>query len=427
MVDEWIIDSSNTHLQINMRNFPAIYYECEQEGLELGFVHNHPSETDKYSTQDELNEINILKGLSGCNGPDTLLVSMLYSNNKWQARIRQSRSKDNFIRVRHICILSDTLDLYGLEDLREPPEHLKRQESAFGKPFNLQMQSLRVAVVGLGGTGSPIATMLARAGIGELILIDGDELDGTNMNRVRGYTLKHIGKNKAISLKSYIDSLNLELTVIAIPEYLHESPEALDAISTADVLFGCTDDVKGRDILNQALFYYGQVLIDVGLTGFVDKVEDGDPILRDHRGRVSCILPEAGACLRCQGVVTDQKIEYEQAISDNPALADLDAEILQREHYLTGGGVQAPGVGPFTSMTAENGVATLMNLLVKFRNIPEDLRFDNIWIDFIHLNFHSNQPKNNGRCIYCKEHQILFKKEKYRLDIPRLGKVPEYA
>ena len=56
----------------------------------------------------------------------------------------------------------------------------------------------RAVVVGAGGTGSAVATLLARAGVGELIIIDGDDLAGSNMNRVRGYQAKDIGKNKAV-------------------------------------------------------------------------------------------------------------------------------------------------------------------------------------------------------------------------------------
>jgi molybdopterin/thiamine biosynthesis adenylyltransferase len=286
------------------------------------------------------------------------------------------------------------------------------------------LRSLRAAVVGEGGTGSPVATLLARAGVGELILIDGDVLDKTNMNRVRGFRAEDIGKNKAQSLKKFIDSLGLDVTVSAIGSKLDESGEAVDALSSADVVFGCTDDQAGRDLMNQAIYYYAQVLIDVGLTGLVDVDLEGRPYLRDHRGRVSCILPEAGACLRCQKVVTEEGLKYEQAIKDNPELAKLDPETLKRDYYLIGGGEQAPGVGPFTSATADNAVATLMDLIRPYRDLPPELRRDNIWIDFVHMSIHSNEPMDDPECIYCRKRSLLLKPEgKYRLEIPRLGKI----
>ncbi|MEX0598158.1 MAG: ThiF family adenylyltransferase [Candidatus Paceibacterota bacterium] len=424
MDSDWILDSSKTHLTINMRKFPELYLRCEQENLELGFVHNHPSGYPDFSEKDNENEKNILHGLSGCNGVMSFLVSMVLTNDKWIARIRQGVKIDSAQEVRHVSILSDKLELYEGGGELEENESLKRQAAAFGKPFNDKMQSLRVAIVGLGGTGSATATLLARCGIGELILIDGDVLEGSNMNRVRGYRGTDVSKKKAISLANYIDSLELNVNVVPIDKYIGDSGKAIDAISSADIVFGCTDDIIGRDIMNQAMYYYSLVYIDMGLTGFIDFDSTNQPYLRDHRGRVSCILPESGSCLRCQNVVTDEGLKYEFAIKENPELKKLDSETLKKEHYLVGGEEEAPGVGPFTSATADNAVATLMNLVRGFRDMSSDLRQDNIWIDFIHQCIHSNSPTNDLNCVYCKTGAITLKKEKkYRLDMPLLGEI----
>ena len=424
LTDEWILDSSPTHLKINMRMLPDVYFRCESEGLEFGFAHNHPAGYAEFSAQDDINELNILHGLSGCNEKASFLVAMTLTDGKWNARIRQGYYPENLIAVRHICIVSDKIELHGISLPEEPSDILLRQEAAFGKPFNSKLQSLRAVVVGAGGTGSAVATLLARAGVGELIIIDGDVLAGTNMNRVRGYRGKDIGKNKATSLKVFIDSLELNVCVSAINGFLSESIEALDALSSADVIFGCTDDIAGRNLMNQALYYHAQVYIDCGLTGRIDAHEDGDPYLRDHRGRVSCILPESGACLRCQRVVTDDNLKYEQAIKDNPELAKLDPVTLKRDYYLVGGGEQAPGVGPFTSATADNVVATFMNLVRPYRNISDELRQDNIWIDFVHMTIHSNEPVDDPDCICCRTGFLLLRKEgKYRLEMPKLGEI----
>lgn len=423
LTDEWVVDSSETHITFNMRFLPDLYFRCENENLELGFIHSHPKEHLEFSKKDDLNELNILHGLCGCLSDESFLIAMVLVEGNWKARIRQGNYRDKVTPVRHISVLSDKLEIYGVVNAAEAAENLLRQEAAFGKPFNQKLQSLRVAIVGVGGTGSAVATLLARSGIGELILIDGDVLDKSNMNRVRGYSSKHLDKYKAESLLEFINSLGLPVSVSAICQYLSESGEALDALSSADMIFGCTDDQAGRDILNQSIYYHAQVLIDLGLTGYIDKDHEGIPYLRDHRGRISCILPEAGACLRCQNVVTDQRLKFEQAIKERPELAHLDPETLEREYYLVGGGVQAPGVGPFTSATADYGVATLMDLIRQFRHLPTDLRKDNVWIDFIHLNIHSNEPIDNSDCIYCRTKFLLLKNEgAYRLGTPQLGK-----
>lgn len=69
MSDDWVLESSATRVRINMRKFPEIYHRCEVDNLELGFVHNHPANADfDFSSLDDINERNILHGLSGCNG-----------------------------------------------------------------------------------------------------------------------------------------------------------------------------------------------------------------------------------------------------------------------------------------------------------------------------------------------------------------------
>lgn len=425
MTDDWIIDSTPHRLHINMRKFPDVYFRCEQENLELGFVHSHPPDHPGFSPSDEVNEQNIIHGFAGSNGLGVYLVAMTLANGRWYARVRRGTGKSPPQAVRHVAVIGENLRLHlPVAGEETSTEVLKRQEAAFGKPFNKKLQSLRVAVVGAGGTGSPAATLLARAGIGELILIDGDALEDTNLNRVRGYRAVDIGRKKAAVLAKFIRGLGLQVSVSSIPAYLGESPEAVDALSSADLVLGCTDDVAGRDLLNQALYYYALAYIDAGLTGKVDVGADGEPYLRDHRGRVSCILPESGSCLRCQRVVTDMKLKYERALKERPELANVDPETLAREYYLIGGGEQAPGVGPFTSATADMAVATLMDLIKPYRRLSADLRGDNIWHDFVHMAIHSNEPVDDPDCIYCRHRALLLKSEGgYRLEMPALGKL----
>jgi hypothetical protein len=422
MDDDWILESSPVRLRINMRKLPPVYLRCELEDLQLGFAHSHPSGALFFSTIDDQNEKNILRGYAGCNGLDTQLISLVLSDQRWIARVRSAGNPDQSEEVRHIAVLTDRIDLH-LNDGSKPDDPvLARQEAAFGKPFNRKLASLRAVIVGLGGTGSPLATMLARMGVGELILVDGDNLDESNLNRVRGYRRPDAGSPKALLLADYIRSLGLIGSVVAIPEFLDQSPTAIDAICTSDMLFGCTDDVAGRDLMNQAAYYYSIPFIDMGLTGAVRDDNEGAPYLYDHRGRVSIIMPESGACLRCQGVVTEAKLAYERAIRERPELRELDPETLRREYYLTGGNESAPGIGAFTNAVADLALASFMELLRPFRRLSNDFRGDNIWSDFIHLSYYSNMPLLDPTCFCCGENGLLCQPEGgYRLGMPRLG------
>lgn len=64
-----------------------------------------------------------------------------------------------------------------------------------------------VAIAGLGGLGSNVAVMLARAGVGRLLLVDFDTVDMTNLNR-QAYTCEHIGKKKTQALAEILRDIN---------------------------------------------------------------------------------------------------------------------------------------------------------------------------------------------------------------------------
>lgn len=70
-----------------------------------------------------------------------------------------------------------------------------------------------VAVAGLGGLGSNVAIALARTGIGNLHLIDFDEVEPSNLNRQQ-YLIKHLGMSKTEALKQQIEEINPYIHVI---------------------------------------------------------------------------------------------------------------------------------------------------------------------------------------------------------------------
>lgn len=76
-----------------------------------------------------------------------------------------------------------------------------------------KLKNARVTVAGLGGLGSNIAFMLARAGVGTLHLIDFDEVDLSNLNRQQ-YFISHLGMYKTDAIKDEISRINPYINVI---------------------------------------------------------------------------------------------------------------------------------------------------------------------------------------------------------------------
>ena len=80
---------------------------------------------------------------------------------------------------------------------KEMQERISREQldqafdARFPEEMRTKLRNARVAVAGLGGLGSNIAVMLARSGVGELLLVDFDTVDVTNLNR-QMYLIPHL-------------------------------------------------------------------------------------------------------------------------------------------------------------------------------------------------------------------------------------------
>ena len=80
-------------------------------------------------------------------------------------------------------------------------------DTRFPKEMQKKLRNARVAVAGLGGLGSNIAVMLARSGIGKILLVDFDVVDVTNLNR-QMYFIPQLGKPKAEALPELLYQIN---------------------------------------------------------------------------------------------------------------------------------------------------------------------------------------------------------------------------
>ncbi len=80
-------------------------------------------------------------------------------------------------------------------------------DARFPKAMQEKLRGARVAIAGLGGLGSNIAVMLARSGIGKLLLVDFDVVDVTNLNR-QMYLIRHLGRPKTEALTELLYEIN---------------------------------------------------------------------------------------------------------------------------------------------------------------------------------------------------------------------------
>ena len=165
----------------------------------------------------------------------------------------------------------------------------KELERAFDARFPREMKekfsNARVAVAGLGGLGSNIAVMLARSGIGHLLLVDFDTVDVTNLNR-QMYMIPHLGRPKAEALPDILCQINpyLEYESVCVKEMypivceafdkpdqkamlvrelLGQCPETMVVSGNGMAGLGDTNDIQTRKMMRR-LYVCGDQKTDVG-------------------------------------------------------------------------------------------------------------------------------------------------------------------
>lgn len=109
----------------------------------------------------------------------------------------------------------------------------------------------RVVIIGAGGLGTPAATYLAAAGVGQLDIVDRDVVTASNLHRQFQYTANDIGLPKATVLAQRLRAQNPEITITDQVTRLDDS--VLDRLLTgAQVVADCTDNFPTRFAINAA-------------------------------------------------------------------------------------------------------------------------------------------------------------------------------
>lgn len=114
-----------------------------------------------------------------------------------------------------------------------------------------KIRNAKVGVAGLGGLGSNVAVSLARSGIGQLLLIDFDIVEPSNLNRQQ-YFIKHLGMKKTDALKQILKDINPFITIETMDGYVDES-NACDLFKDVDVIVEAFDNPISKAVLVNTL------------------------------------------------------------------------------------------------------------------------------------------------------------------------------
>ena len=117
----------------------------------------------------------------------------------------------------------------------------------------------------------PAALYLAAAGVGELVLVDGDNVDDSNLQRQIAHSQNSVGINKAQSAKTQILAINPHINVIVESRFLNEE-NAPSLVESADVVLDCSDNFTTRILLNQLCVNYQKPLVSGAAIRFEGQI-----------------------------------------------------------------------------------------------------------------------------------------------------------
>ena len=143
----------------------------------------------------------------------------------------------------------------------------------------------KVLLVGMGGLGSPQVLYLAGAGVGTLGVVDGDQVDLTNLQRQVVHSAGDVGSRKVDSAEKRIQGLNPDVRVQKHGEGLN-SGNAMDVLSGYDIIVDCTDNFPARYLLSDACTMLKKPLVHGAIFRF--------------EGQATIFYPsQGGPCYRC--------------------------------------------------------------------------------------------------------------------------------
>ena len=262
------------------------------------------------------------------------------------------------------------------------PEH-ERQVRMFGASGQRILEASKVAVIGLGGVGSLVTEYLARLGVGNLVLIDPEQIDESNLSRVVGATGVDV---EICQLKTQIAvrharemAIHTNLQPIA-GDVSRDSVAQL--LRDCDFIFLAADSMRARLVVNAIAHQYLIPTIQMGT-----KIRSGKSgNIDDAMCAVRHVRPGTG-CLWCNGLVDPTQLAIE---------AKSDTERKEQAY-----GVQEPNPSVIT-LNAVAAAHAVNDFLFDFLG----LRTNDTEAAYQHFHFYSGKaqrviPRRDPECTEC--------------------------
>lgn len=372
------LHASATEITFSPQFLVRVTRLAHSTGRSLALMHSHPSGFLEFSGTDDRTEAGLVDFLRERN-PRRFSFSLVLCDGRILAR---RIGADERLPVRivgpRVMLMRERA---GAPDM----EQYDRQVRAFGSAGQHIVSNLKVALVGLGGTGSVAAQQLAHLGVRRFVLIDPDVLEKTNLNRVVGTGPGSTGQAKIDTAAALITSIQPEASVQRVQRSV-TAKEAIKALRTVDCVFMCTDSHVSRALLSEFSYQYLVPAFDIGVA-----INAREGKVEAVTGRTQMVGPGL-PCLWCSQVLNAHRIR-EELMTEQQRAADP---------YFNEGGERQPAVISINSTMVSMAVTMFLGA---FTAIPVEARWQSY--DALTGKVRPLSAKSDKACGVCGEEGVL--------------------
>ena len=351
-------------LEVSPQVINGLVALCERNGLGAILCHSHPADIP-YSPSDDHGERRVFETVRNFIPSMAPTASLLFFPGGVRGRVWLPGASAP-VALSEIMVLGKRIEKVHPEHRstarhQSPDKIFDRQVRAFGTNGQSTISRTKIAIVGVGGTGSPTAEQLVRLGVRDLVLVDPDHFDPTSTTRVYG---TFASSTRPPWWHWHRKPLKVELVAAHLKRI---SPKAAIKIATQnivlrdaaaslldrDVIFLCTDEHWGRSVVNQIAYQYFIPTINLGA-----RIAADDGRISSAVGAVDILRPD-NPCLWCSQFLRAERIAAE-------SMPRSSRKALEREGYVEGLDTPAPSIVSVTTALAGMAVTLFLQLVTGF-------------------------------------------------------------
>lgn len=328
-------------------------------------VHTHPfsDDTVEFSDYDDANDPELMRNLYDLQ-PEGAFGSLVLGKQAIAGRIWQSGFSQP-LQLDEMIIVGEELNFVSLDGqiqrLTPSPSEIFDSSCAMtGAGALTHLSKMRIAVIGVSGTGSLVAELLLRAGAGEIVLFEFDHIEKRNLNRILHSRVQDAENNaeKSARIAEALNEIGLQTRVTVVEKGDIRKAETARELCGVDFIFGCVDNSDwARLVMTEIAYQYLIPFIDLGV-----EISIGASQVQSVDSRVSYVAADK-ACLICSGIVSEERLRLE-------GLATSEKERVLAMGYSKDVQLNAPAVMDLNMRAASYASLVLRHLLQPFMDAP---------------------------------------------------------